>query len=69
MANPDTESPTAPEPVEVLVTTGIPLYAANLEHTIRLFDPETGNYSGLAVSVAFVEEMMRTGRQVFMRIY
>lgn len=67
--SPLTETVRSQEPVEVLVTTGIPLYAANLEHTIRLFDPETGNYSGLAVPVAFVEEMMRTGRPVFMRIY
>lgn len=53
----------------VLMMTGVPLYAANLEHTVRLFDPETGNYSGLAFPIETVEELMRTGQKVFTRIY
>lgn len=53
----------------VLMMTGIPLFAANLEHTVRLFDPETGNYSGLAFPIETVEELMRTGQKVFTRIY
>ena len=67
MKRPDTNA--SPTSETVLVMTGIPLYAANLEHTVRLFDPDTGNYSGLAFPVETIEDLMRTGRKVFMRIY
>lgn len=60
---------TTPATTEALILTGTPAYAANLQQEIRLFDPETGNYSGLALPVSVIEHLMRTGQQVFMRIF
>lgn len=64
-----TANTSSPQSETVLVLTGIPAYAANLQQTIRLFDPETGNYSGLALPVSTIEHLMRTGEKVYMRIF
>jgi hypothetical protein len=59
----------SPTPTTLILARGIPLYAANLVHTVRLFDPETGNYSGLALPVDVVKDLMRTGHSLYMRFY
>lgn len=60
---------TSAQTEQALIITGIPAYAANLQETIRLFDPDTANYSGIALPVETVKMLMRTGHKAFMRIF